>query len=262
LDAEQCDGHRRQNASSRSCRRHGLVSRDLAIDVMVTLAGVELPLLNQVEAGVRLAAGRREMRRVIFGAVTLLALSGLALSTPSAASTFSVHNQIHAQTVRCTLAAIGHKEVTKDQITACNSSSLRVTHPCPKGSSSVFVVIHGRTYVLRVGHSPDRLAHQYGMGTITQACGIPAAAPATPATTATTALPPPTTTATVPPPPPTTTQPPPTTAATSCYPLSDGGNCYEPGEYCRNSDHGASGRAGDGEAIMCENNNGWRWEPT
>jgi hypothetical protein len=229
---------------------------------MVTLASVGLPLLDQVEAGVPLAAGRRAMRRVIFGAVTLLALSGLTLSTPSAASTFSVHNQIHVQTVRCTLAAIGHKQVTKSQITACNSSSLRVTHPCPIGSSTVFVVIHGRTYVLRVGHSPDRLANQYGMGTITHACGIPAAAPAAPTTTATTALPLPATTATVPPPPPTTTQPtPPTTPAASCYPLSDAGNCYQPGEYCRYSDHGASGRAGDGEAIVCENNNGWRWEP-
>jgi hypothetical protein len=44
--------------------------------------------------------------------------------------------------------------------------------------------------------------------------------------------------------------------------LSDENTCYEPGEYCRDSDHGASGVAGDGEAIMCENNDGWRWEPT
>ena len=50
-------------------------------------------------------------------------------------------------------------------------------------------------------------------------------------------------------------------APTSCTPLTNGGNCYEPGEYCRNSDHGASGIAGDGERIACEDNNGWRWEP-
>jgi hypothetical protein len=49
---------------------------------------------------------------------------------------------------------------------------------------------------------------------------------------------------------------------TSCYPLTNGGNCYEPGEYCRDSDHGTSGVAGDGEAITCEDNNGWRWEPS
>ena len=49
--------------------------------------------------------------------------------------------------------------------------------------------------------------------------------------------------------------------ASSCYPLTNGGKCYEPGEFCRNSDHGASGVAGDGEKIMCEDNDGWRWEP-
>jgi hypothetical protein len=53
---------------------------------------------------------------------------------------------------------------------------------------------------------------------------------------------------------------PPATAA-SCYPLSDEGTCYEPGEFCRDSDHGASGVAGDGERITCEDNDGWRWEP-
>lgn len=46
-----------------------------------------------------------------------------------------------------------------------------------------------------------------------------------------------------------------------CYPLTNGGNCYQPGEFCRHSDHGASGVAGNGENIVCENNDGWRWEP-
>lgn len=54
--------------------------------------------------------------------------------------------------------------------------------------------------------------------------------------------------------------PAPTTEA-GCYPLSDEGTCYEPGEYCRDDDHGVSGVAGDGEAITCEDNDGWRWEP-
>jgi len=53
---------------------------------------------------------------------------------------------------------------------------------------------------------------------------------------------------------------PPATAA-SCYPLSNEGTCYEPGEFCRDSDHGATGMAGDGEKIICADNNGWRWEP-
>jgi len=46
-----------------------------------------------------------------------------------------------------------------------------------------------------------------------------------------------------------------------CYRPSNKGHCYEPGEYCRDSDHGASGVAGDGERIICEDNDGWRWEP-
>jgi hypothetical protein len=50
-------------------------------------------------------------------------------------------------------------------------------------------------------------------------------------------------------------------APAGCYPLSNSGTCYEPGEFCRATDHGRTGRAGDGEAIVCEYNNGWRWEP-
>ena len=61
---------------------------------------------------------------------------------------------------------------------------------------------------------------------------------------------------------PSTTTPTPTPTPTGCYPLTDSGGCYEPGAYCRNADHGTSGIAGDGEAITCEDNNGWRWEPT
>lgn len=64
---------------------------------------------------------------------------------------------------------------------------------------------------------------------------------------------------------PTTTNPTPTKTTpttVSCTPLSNEGTCYEPGEYCRTTDHGATGIAGDGEAIICEDNDGWRWEPT
>jgi hypothetical protein len=67
------------------------------------------------------------------------------------------------------------------------------------------------------------------------------------------------------PPPPAPATPPATAPApaspTGCYPLSDEGTCYEPGEYCRDDDHGVTGVAGDGEAIICEDNDGWRWEP-
>jgi hypothetical protein len=74
----------------------------------------------------------------------------------------------------------------------------------------------------------------------------PAAAPPAPAQTTPVAAPPP---------------PPASTAPAACHPLTNGGNCYEPGEFCRNVDHGASGVAGDGEAITCADNDGWRWEP-
>jgi hypothetical protein len=47
-----------------------------------------------------------------------------------------------------------------------------------------------------------------------------------------------------------------------CYPLSNEGTCYEPGEYCRSSDAGMTGQAGNGETIVCTENNGLRWEPS
>ena len=50
-------------------------------------------------------------------------------------------------------------------------------------------------------------------------------------------------------------------ASAGCHPLSDEGTCYEPGEFCRTTDHGISGVAGDGKVITCEDNDGWRWEP-
>jgi cardiolipin synthase len=55
--------------------------------------------------------------------------------------------------------------------------------------------------------------------------------------------------------------PTPTPTPSSCRPRSSSGNCYEPGELCSNADHGVTGVAGDGEAIVCEDRNGWRWEP-
>ena len=65
--------------------------------------------------------------------------------------------------------------------------------------------------------------------------------------------------------PPATTAPPtPTTGpAAGCTPIDDEGGCYEPGEYCRDDDHGTTGRAGDGQTITCEDENGtWYWEAT
>ncbi len=47
----------------------------------------------------------------------------------------------------------------------------------------------------------------------------------------------------------------------ACRPLSNAGHCYEPGEFCRHSDRGVKGIAGDGKRIVCRNNDGLRWEP-
>lgn len=49
-------------------------------------------------------------------------------------------------------------------------------------------------------------------------------------------------------------------ATASCYPLTDSKKCYAPGQYCRNTDHGKSGIAGNGQRIVCKDQNGWRWE--
>jgi hypothetical protein len=55
--------------------------------------------------------------------------------------------------------------------------------------------------------------------------------------------------------------PSPVAAPAECEPKTNGGNCYEPGEFCRKTDHGVSGVAGDGKKIVCQDNDGWRWEP-
>src|SRR5215831_11266501 len=64
-----------------------------------------------------------------------------------------------------------------------------------------------------------------------------------------------------PPPAPPTTAPAPPPAPSGCYPQTSSGHCYEPGEFCPHADAGMRGIAGDGEAIICEDNNGLRWEP-
>jgi cardiolipin synthase A/B len=61
---------------------------------------------------------------------------------------------------------------------------------------------------------------------------------------------------------PTAPQAAPTTATAACYPIDDEGGCYEPGEYCRDDDHGSTGRAGNGQTITCEYDDGWYWERT
>jgi hypothetical protein len=51
-------------------------------------------------------------------------------------------------------------------------------------------------------------------------------------------------------------------AQASCYPKTSGGNCYRAGEFCRSSDLGSAGVAGNGERIRCEASGSRnRWEP-
>ncbi|MFD7730429.1 hypothetical protein ACFV6F_08595 [Kitasatospora phosalacinea] len=75
-------------------------------------------------------------------------------------------------------------------------------------------------------------------------------AAATPTAARTTSKPP----APKPTPTPTHTQP-----AAGCHPLSNAGNCYKAGQFCRDSDHGASGTDASGRVIVCVDKNGWRW---
>jgi hypothetical protein len=57
------------------------------------------------------------------------------------------------------------------------------------------------------------------------------------------------------------TVPTPPLAPTTCQPVTNGGNCYRPGEFCRKGDHGVTGVTADGQKIVCADNDGWRWEP-
>jgi hypothetical protein len=159
--------------------------------------------------------------------------------------------QLHAQIVQCDRAAKGHGKVTKANLSSCKAAHLQVKDKCKSASGATVVKVNKVDYALRIGHIPVK---------VTRLCLAPAA------TAPVVTIPPTTTTTTTQPPPPPTTAaplPPPTTAApASCTPMTDSGNCYEPGEYCRASDHGVSGVAGDGARITCENNNGWRWEPS
>jgi len=65
------------------------------------------------------------------------------------------------------------------------------------------------------------------------------------------------------PPPPTHAPPPPPPAPAGCHPTSPAGNCYQAGQFCSNAQHGTSGVAGNGQAILCRvaSDGRWRWEP-
>ncbi len=69
-----------------------------------------------------------------------------------------------------------------------------------------------------------------------------------------------------PPPPPPPPSPAPVTstsapAPSGCFPKASTGNCYQPGEFCPHADAGMHGIDGSGNPIICEDNDGLRWEP-
>jgi hypothetical protein len=131
-----------------------------------------------------------------------------------------------------------------DAVAACQGFTSGVSIPAT-GSR---VQVTG-SYVLDADHGWMEI-HPVSRITVigSQPAPVPSSAPPTTAPAA-----PPTTAPAAPP----TTAP----AAAGCHPLTSGGNCYEPGEFCPKADHGETGVAGDGKAITCTDVNGiWRWE--
>ncbi|MFF8863698.1 hypothetical protein ACF08B_16770 [Streptomyces sp. NPDC015139] len=50
------------------------------------------------------------------------------------------------------------------------------------------------------------------------------------------------------------------THAGTCSIVSNAGNCYAAGQFCRNSDHGATTTTASGSRIRCAySSNAWRW---
>jgi len=218
------------------------------------------------------------MKRTMIGFTAVLAMSLAFFSAPSSAGA-STKAKIHESTAQCAKAAKGHSRVTKSELSSCKTVSTTISHHCPNGPTLLLVRTSKDHFALRQGHEPVRLKTKTLFVSIARLCGDVSNSATTTTSTSTTST---TTTTTTPPPPPTTTPPrppspittttrapapppppPPTTVAPAgCYPLSNENTCYEPGEYCRDDNHGQTGRAGDGETITCEDNNGWRWEPT
>ena len=164
-------------------------------------------------------------------------------------ATIKVHTVAHAElTATSRLASLKHKNVSGSS-NANGTWTLRLRVGDATPGTRVVVTVHVSGY----GSTGSCQAWFRPRAAAVSAVSAPATQPA--------ASPSPAPVATHPAPPPSSAPAPPATAA-SCHPLSDEGTCYEPGEYCRDDDHGTQGIAGDGKNIICEDNDGWRWEPT
>ena len=169
----------------------------------------------------------------------------------------------------CDLSSSGQALI--DVFSGTVSSATVLKNSVSTGTEQIFSVV-GPNWWVQVSHAYASRARAILGGRIIAGPWHPQA-PSTPSPSPTlthSAAPPPApaTSPAAPPPaasppaaPPPAAPPPAAPPPASCYPTTNSGNCYEPGEYCRKSDHGASGVAGDGEKILCEDNNGWRWEP-
>ena len=76
-----------------------------------------------------------------------------------------------AATRQCERAIEAGSPITTASVESCLSGQLTLRHLCPSPSNTVFVILHGRTYVLSEWQKPVELPQQYGMGAITEACG-------------------------------------------------------------------------------------------
>jgi hypothetical protein len=192
-------------------------------------------------------------------------------SSPAPSSRPSVTPTAEASTLSCDAQALGRRPAdhTIAKIRVSTAAHAQVSAAAPlalvRGEPVVGLANADgtRTLRFRVGDAragvPVVIMVEVSLGASTGSCQATlrpraAAVAAVAAPAQPTSAPPPAA------PPPTAVPAPPPTAA-SCHPLSDEGTCYKPGEFCRDSDHGVTGVAGDGETIKCEDNDGWRWEP-
>ena len=76
-----------------------------------------------------------------------------------------------AATAQCAKAIEASAPITAASLESCLSGRLTLRHLCPAPSNTAFVIFRGRTYDLSVGDTPVELPQQYGMGSITEACG-------------------------------------------------------------------------------------------
>ena len=147
-------------------------------------------LSNEMPPRLLFAMSRNAVRMLLLiaGLIVVLFPFGLGAVEAGAATTKQ------SETAHCVATVSSHSTVTKSEVSACDRSSLKVTHPCPKGST-IFVVRKGTTYALRSGAKPTRLPKHASLALLNKACGLSAPSQSVTTTTAVEALPatPPTT---------------------------------------------------------------------